>query len=208
MRKFVPVFVSVGLVGVLLFPGIREARAQKQATVAELFRQLQSEETSNTAERQLEKLARHDPAARKYLASHLPALLRVDPMGTHAQYEKTLRLSSSWCDSVQLAGKLKIIEAAPALARWITVSTSPGLRNQPLTNNPAALALVEIGDPSVPLLKTLLGSNAKDERWNAAYALFEINSMSAKSTLREYAASGRDRELARFIADGVSQDTK
>jgi len=179
-------------------PGIS---AGQQPNVQQIFRQLQSEETSRNAEIRLLKLATDDPGARHFLALQLPAMIATDPRGTQEYYEKHLALSATWCNAVDLAAELKIAEAAPALAKWVALSSQPSLSfgSGEIFHHPAAVALIKIGDQSVPALKSVLYQVDKEQRWNAADVLMEINSAKSKAVLRKYASQGHDRQLARYI---------
>lgn len=89
--------------------------------------------------------------------ARLPALIEPGP-GASLQV---------WCNGVRLAGALKTVEAAPALAKWITVSTEPTLTlssEAQLRTSPAGKALVQIGDPAIPALQNLLEDGNKDQR--------------------------------------------
>ncbi len=179
-------------------PGIS---AGEQPNVQQLFRQLESDETSRTAEIRLTKLATDDPRARHFLALQLPAMIATDPRGTHEYYEKHLTLSATWCNAVNLAAELKIAEAAPALAKWVALSDYPPLSfgSGEIYHHPAAVALIKIGDRSVPALTSVLYEGDKNQRSNAADALMAINSAKSKAALRKYASQGHDRQLARYI---------
>lgn len=173
--------------------------AQVRPAIQQLFQQLQSKQTSDHAYFQLVELTGIDAPAHAralhYLALHLPALIEVDPRDPK---QRTL-ISLQWCNAVKLAGELKIVEAAPGLAKWISISTEPGLWVGALIGRPAGLALVQIGDPSVPVLQKLLADGNKDERWNAVYALNEIQTSKAVKVLRDYEARGQDYQLREFV---------
>ena len=176
--------------------------AEQQPNVQQIFRQLQSEETSGNAEILLMKLGRDDPRARQFLALHLPAMIATDPRATTPEaYEKHDTLSATWCNAVELAAELKIAEAAPALAKWVGLSKDPSmsLGSGELFQHPAAIALVKIGDPSVPALTSVLNEGAEYQRSSAADALIEINSAKSKAVLRKYISEGHDRKLAQDI---------
>jgi hypothetical protein len=170
--------------------------AGQQSDVRQIFQQLQAEKTSEKAEIQLIILGRDDPRARHFLALHLPAIIATDPRGT-----PDLTLSRTWCYAVDLAAELKIAEAAPALAEWVGLSKDPGmsLGSGELFQHPAAIALVKIGDPSVPALKSILNEGAEYQRSSAADALMEINSSKSTAVLRKYVSQGHDRKLAQDI---------
>ena len=175
--------------------------AQEQPELQQLFRQFQSEQTTKNAEIRLLQLAKDDPKARRFIAPRLPAMIAVDPRGTTDYYEKHQSLSTTWCNAVDLAGKLKIAEAAPALAKWVALSTNPGLNfgAGEISHHPAAVALVQIGDAAIPDLTSALNTGDKDLRSSAADTLLELHSTKADAVLWKYSSDGHDRELARYI---------
>jgi len=165
--------------------------AQQPLQISDIFRQLQQVETTDQATEQLLKIAKEDPTAKRYLAEHLPLLI-----------ERGTIDSPAWRNSVCLAGELKIPEAATALGKWIGVDaggfiTKTTLLN--LDNNPAAKALVKIGDPSIPVLNKILERGSKKERTRAIYALRLIHSSVAKVTLSQHVANEADSGLHDFI---------
>ncbi|HXO88748.1 MAG TPA: hypothetical protein VN885_08870 [Candidatus Acidoferrales bacterium] len=125
--------------------------AQSRPTVQQLFRELQSNRTSDHAEAQLRELGSTGVHARRFLALHLPALIETDPRTTEEERDRGQPIRLTWRNEVRLAGELKIVEAAPGLAKWITVSTSGGMAlgigEEALVDSPAGQALVQIGDP-------------------------------------------------------------
>ena len=182
------------------------ALAQAESTVQQLLLELQYQPSSDQAEIQLLNLARGDARARQYLVTHLPRLIEADPRRTQKYLEahpgQTL-LSPTWCNEVQLAEQLKMVEAAQALGKWIALSTSPeldlGSHGAALEDSPAGRALVQIGDPSIRVLKSLLSDADKSRRSHAAYALIAIDSPKSRAVLSSYVSTGRDRELAEYI---------
>ena len=179
------------------------ASAQARPAVQQLFRELQSGPTCNQAESELRELGSADSNARHFLALHLPALIEADPTPTQQERDRGEPVKPAWRDAVRLAGELKIVEAVPALAKWITISTSPavslGIGEEALVDSPAGQALVQIGDPSVPILQTKLSLGDQRERYHAAYVLNAIDSRNADKALSKYVADGRDRHLAELI---------
>jgi len=199
MRFFPKLLALTAVLSYSLGSGIHPLAAQAQPTVSALFQQLQSNQTSSQAEAQLLQLGNSDVGAKRYLARHLPALIGKGPKGSpQVPYPQQL-----WLDEVRLAGELRMVEAAPALAKWISVRTGGGLitqfREESLQDSPAGTALVQIGDPAIPTLQDLLAHGNRDERVEAARALDDIGSPKATATLRQYAATGQDRDLADFI---------
>lgn len=184
--------------------------AAPSPAVLELLKKLQIPETTDEACNQLESLAEADPKVRKYLAERVVALVDVGPEqhqsklpGSEAQYPRPV-----WRNAVKLASDLDVTEAAPALVRWIGVTTTPVFTYasaMTLRNNPAGQALIRFGDASVPVLRGGLEHDELEQRWDCAYALFEIDSPQATAALRDYAAHGTDKELVQFINQAVSR---
>ncbi len=169
--------------------------AQQSTDVQTLFRQLESRETTDSAAEKLLKLGKSDPRARQYLAGQLPVMIETGPDN-----------SQPWNNAVQLAGRLKIAEAAPALVRWIgkggrgTVTLTDTVM---LRNNPAAKALVEIGDASLPPVGSILQRGNLAERWDAALVLHNIDTRAAKDILRNHLERESDASLRSFIKNSL-----
>jgi hypothetical protein len=168
--------------------------------VSLVFQRLQSKspEEIRQASEDLLRQGKSDPKAREYIVLHLPPMIERGP----AQKDHP----GSWITLVHLAGELKIAEAAPALAKWLTIdnigeiSTAGFMR---LENNPAGAALVQIGDPAIPAVITVFDRGTLRERRNAVYVLNQINSPSAKRALREQLNREPDEDLRDFIRKSV-----
>jgi DNA-binding transcriptional ArsR family regulator len=191
--------VSVAMIASALSAATLFSSAQSKATLSDLVQRLKAEQTSSEATEQLLKLGKTDPRARAYLADHLPAIIETGPQ----------RSLPSWSNAVKLAGELKIVEAAPALSRWISVLTGNGVvslgEQLQLTNSPAGTALVSIGEPAIPALRTTLQQGDMQDRWRAACALNVIGSVKAKTVLREHLAHEPDATLRDFIEKSTSK---
>jgi hypothetical protein len=203
MRLRRELIVVAALLTWAIEPGILCAATQVKPTIQQLFRQLQDKRTSDQALTELLKLGNADTGVRQFLAIHLPAFIDADPRDRRPNRHTLLR--PEWCNAAQLAGGLKLVEAAPALAKWIsfrtgslvTLSTVEGL-----TNSPAGTALVQIGDPAIPALRQVLEHDSRRTwRSDAAFALISINSQESKAVLRDYAARAPDRQLGELIRD-------
>jgi HEAT repeat protein len=165
-----------------------------QPGLAALVQNLESPQTTNDAAEQLMKLGKSDPKVREYLAIHLPQMIEKDSGGP-------------WMNAVHLSGALKIAEATPALAKWLTVDnvgeiTTAGFIK--LENNPAGKALAEIGDPAIPTLIGVLVHGSLRERRYALYALNLIGSPRAKKTLRTHLKREPDESLRHFIQEALA----
>ncbi len=166
--------------------------AQTGSTTLTLFRELESAQTTNQAAEQLLRLGKTNAMARQYLAAHLPPLIEAGP-----QFSVPV-----WGNAVDLAGELGIVNAAPALAKWISVRNSPvtGLSQEvSLRHNPAAAALARIGNPAIPALEGPLERGDLNERREAVYALDLIGSPKARSVLHKHAAHEPNAGLRDFI---------
>jgi hypothetical protein len=195
--------VTMALLGWGIGLAISCMSAQAQPSVQQLFRDLQSTEKTDRAEVQLLRIATSNEEARQFLAARLPALIEEDPAPTESDYQQGRYVRAVWQNSVQLAGELRIAAAVPALVKWFTVSTSPfqglGIGQEALVDTPAAMALANIGDASVPSVQPLLSRQNLNERYHAAYVLLSINSPKADAVLRDYVRRGQDRGLADLI---------
>lgn len=169
---------------------------QPEEPVVAVFQRLESQSPTeiHQATEQLLKRGRSDPKVREYVALHLPPIIETGP----AQKE----YPGPWIELVRLAGGLRISEAAPALAKWLTIDnigeiTTAGFVR--LENNPAGAALAEIGDPAIPAIVQVFNSGTLRERRYAVYVLNLINSRDAKSALQKQLTREPDKDLRDFI---------
>jgi uncharacterized protein len=182
--------------------------------VLDLWKKVQSPETTDDATDRLETLAESDTKIRNYLAEQVPALVGAGP----AHYQPKIPDSAVqypgpvWRNAVKLARDLNITEAAPELVKWISISTGHmlGLTSETeLTYNPAGQALIEMGDASAPALRDGLDGSAADEmsksrRLDCSRALLMIGSPRAIDALRDYAARGTDKAVVDDIKRGLA----
>lgn len=159
--------------------------AQTHRSPSELLRELQSEQTSDTARDELLKFGKSDPELGRYLSIHLPPLIQNAP-------RRGMACSGTpcpWKNAVVLAGNLKIAEAAPALAEWISwrePDKPAGLSLEGrLVFYPAAKALVQIGDPAVPAIQNALDNGNPSDHYRAVRVLCNIHSAKTKEILRD-----------------------
>ena len=139
---------------------------QGHQSVSRLFENLRSPDTTNDAVDRLEAQAGSDLGTKQYLAAHLPALIEAGPKYYHpSTLDSAVQYPGPvWLNAVMLARDLKLIEAAPALAKWISVKTSPITTlttDAHLENSPAGKALVQIGEPAIPSLQEILEHKKK-----------------------------------------------
>jgi hypothetical protein len=186
MRRSLKLIASVAMLGCWVGPGVPCNLAQSHPSPSELVQELQSNQTTDNARDELLKLGKSDPEVRQYLTVHLPPLIEIGPrMATCPGYPCQV-----WKNALAVAAGLKIGEAAPAIARWITVkgvNPSPGIHpyGNKLEINPAAIALSLMGDPAIPALRHVLNSGSPDERALAVGSLCTIQTPKAKAVLRE-----------------------
>jgi HEAT repeat protein len=166
--------------------------AQEPAGPAALFQQLQASGTTDRATQILLQRGAADPEVRKYISSRLPAMINI---GWKGQYKQ-------WKNAVRLAGELKIAEAVPALAKWISLDnvgeTSAG-EYQRLETNPAAKALSQIGDPAIPALVNVIEHGTTREKWSAYFALNLIASPRAYAAIHDRRELEDDPNIRAFI---------
>lgn len=177
-----PIFVILWLISTTAI----RLPAQESMSVPGLFKQLQSEETTDQATAQFLKRGPSDTDAKNYLAKRLPAIISEEPKSHYV-----------WLNSVRLAGAFRITEAIPPLTKWINAATED-TGGTPAENNrldpfPCAKALVQIGDPAVPALTETLEKGDSHHRWFAYRALFLIGSARAISALRDHLSHESDR---------------
>lgn len=194
MRRITNVVIPIAvIIGFFVLPVL------PQTKVSDLFRQLESRRTTDSARTQLLQLGRSDPKARQYLAIHLPPLIAADPRNSDPGHEFLRR---QWMNAVYLAGALKLVEAAPVLAKRLDVRSTPVGGNYwdaNLGGLPAGYALCQIGDPAIPLMQGMLADGNSDQRTHAAYVLGAMNSPKSIAVLEDYAKNGRDRQLVDYL---------
>src|SRR3984885_15823048 len=106
--RLITAFVALGC---WCGPGVHSMLAQGRPSPSELVQQLQSEKTSNKARDELLRLGKSDPRVRQYLAAHLPSLIESGPSKADCPENSC----ETWLNAVELAGRLKIAKAVPAL---------------------------------------------------------------------------------------------
>ena len=187
MRKSNSLILMAASLGLSVLP--LPARTQ----VSALLRQLGSPRTTDSAKTQLLQLGGSDPEARRYLAIHLPLLIAAQPRSSHPDVRNVGSLRREWVNAVLLAGNLRLVEAAPALAKQIDVRTT---QQNFWGNNPTGYALCQIGDPAIPSVQRVLANGNQEQRKLAAYVLQEVDSPKSMGVLRDYGNHGKDPYLA------------
>lgn len=171
---------------------------QSPAPLDALFEQLRAPVTTDQAADQWSKLGKADPDARKYLATHLAALIEhVDVHYGSVSYKP-------WENAVRLAGELKLAEVSPSLAKWLEISTGRGTiiginTSLRLEDNSPGKALSQIGDPAIPALEPVLSHGSRTERLRAIYVLRLMHSPKARKALQAHMSNEPDESLRGFI---------
>ena len=154
-------------------------------------------EKSDTLEKVV-KLAQKDPRAREYVVQKLPQMIR-EPY------------SDLWMDAVRLAGRLKAIEAIPALQE--AMSRPPVPTGTFFTLGPAwlldgdivAQMLSRIGEPAIPAVATLLKSEDWARRHRALLILRNIGTPAARRVMEDQLPLETNRENRGFIEGALSE---
>lgn len=188
-----PLSVSV----LCYFLALQGVGSSQSLRLEDLIRELGAPATSDRAADDLLRLGRSDPAARKYLAQRLPAIIARGPISHEA-----------WTNSTRVAGGLRMAEASAALAKWIdvdvggTITFSQELR---LENKPAANALAQIGEPALPAVAGVLENGGLGARWTAAYVLNSIGSSAAKKALGRHLPREHNPHIRDFILSALEK---
>jgi hypothetical protein len=158
MRTLAEKIVAIAVLGCWSCFGAGNIIAQTHPSTSELLKRFQSPKNTDDARKQLLQLGNSDPDVRRYLAVQLTPMIERGPKSCPPSQIEDLFArwhSCPWYNAVELAGKLKIGEAAPALSPWINWRSEgpllPTLEAQ-LIFHPAAKALYEIGDPAIPVV--------------------------------------------------------
>jgi hypothetical protein len=168
------------------------AIGQQRQPVTDIFERFLAPKTTDKAAQQLLRRAKSDPAARKYVAEHLPSVIEKGPK----------EADEPWLNAVRLAGELKMSEATSALTRWVSLQTHGTVTMATwarLDRYPAAKALSQIGTPALPALAGVLEHGIAEERNAATRALDLIGSSEAKNILQKHLNEEQDPELRALI---------
>lgn len=139
---------------------------------------------------------RRDPAARQYVVQELPDMISKSE-------------TDVWLRTVSLAGKLKAVEAVPALLEAMsrrafpaeTYITFGGIMR--LDNDIVAKALSRIGNPAIPGVENLMRSPDETTRGRAIRILRNIDSPAARKALRGRLPQESNPDLKELIRDGL-----
>ncbi len=163
-----------------------------------LLQELQVPEESNQAFAEIEKYLSANQGLRSELLSHLPAMMAKE------QDSQVLANES------RLAGELKVRDCIPSLLALYRKGDQVGIvvtlsRIMRLADDPAGEALVKIGDPSIPSLKSLLASSNPIMRRKAVLVFVNINSAASRTALREHRPHETDPYLQHTIDSNQEQ---
>jgi HEAT repeat protein len=140
-----------------------------------------------------------DPEVRKCLSRQLPVLLE--------QYqERKDGRNFIWGSEAQVAGYLKIVEAAPVLARRIDMHTSGGMGGSMGYNffdYEADYALTRIGPPAVRLVIDVLNHGNPLQREIAAHVLRYIGTHDAWQALEDRLPKESDPKVRARIREAL-----
>jgi hypothetical protein len=212
IRKKLPRALHSGLIAAFVVlgcwggPGVPWTRAQGHPSPSKLVQNLQSEQMTDDARDELLRRGKSDPEIRQYLTAHLPSVIESGESSPDCSGNSC----EPWLNAVHLAGRLKIGAAAPALAKWIDWRNpgAPVLGMGPearLVFNPAARALIEIGDPAVPAVQHALEYGNSREHYRALRVLCIIHSASAKAVLRDHLQHEPDPDLQAMIKRALEE---
>lgn len=187
------------------------ASAQKHLAPSEVVQKLRSDKTTDEARKQLVQLANSDPDVKQYLAAQLPAMIQVGPKSCPQSDIADLDArwhACPWYNAVELSGKLRIAEAATALAPWISWRAEgpllPTLEAQ-LVFHPAAKALAAMGDPAIPALQQALSSGNPKDHAVAVRVLCIIHTEKSKAVLRDYLPREHDADTQAMIKRAIEE---
>lgn len=211
MRTLVAMIATTAVLGSWSGLGNHCAMAQNHPSVSELVQKLQSDKTTDDARKQLLRLGKSNPEVRHYLADQLPPLIERGPKSCPPSQIEDLfdRLHACpWDNAVELAGSLKISETASSLSRWINWRNNGPLSTSmeaQLIFYPAAKALAEIGDPSVPVLQRVLNSGNSGEHARAVRVLCIIHTPKAKAVLQDDLPQETDPYVQTMIKNSLRE---
>lgn len=152
---------------------------------------LQNPGTTFSAAKYLYEHAKSDSGVRSVLLTELPHLI------DSAQNQEVFESETG------LAGRLKIESAVPILVKILERGDASGVvtlsRMMHLRNDPAGSALVQIGDPAVEGVKTLLRSQNVAVRRRAILVLINIDSETAHRSLQMHMPHEGDESLIKLM---------
>jgi HEAT repeat protein len=177
----------------------KSAFAQTAPELQQLVTQLHDPTTTDEASIQIKALAGSNAAARRSLTKELPEVISKTSED-HSQFKV-------WLNSVRLAGELKIEESIPVLvtlfdpARYSPSAVSTRTSRTTFANDPVAKALVQLGEPAIGPVSSILEDKNKDQytRLRAALVLYNMKSPDADTALVQDLQTETDPRVRSFI---------
>ena len=171
--------------------------AQNVTNISRLFDQLNHQGTSDHAALQIRQAALKDPAVRQYIVEKLPGMIDKP------------EVNKVWRNAVRLAGNLKVSEAIPSLQN----AFARGQQGRPagttltsemqLDDDVVAKALAEIGEQSIPAVKSFLTNGDSKARRRAVLILLNMKSAAAGRILEEQLQRETDPRIKSLIESGL-----
>jgi len=172
------------------------ALGQENTEIAGLYESLTRAESTDAAAQWILDLSVKNPSVKGFAAAKLPPLIRSSEIGP------------VWLNAVRLAGQLKVAAAVPALIESLT--RGPVGRGEVtmaqyanLDMDVVAKALAEIGEPSIPPVKKMLGDNDAAQRKRGAMILLKINSPQSRRVLRNHLKAESDPAIRIWIEQNL-----
>jgi HEAT repeat protein len=164
---------------------------QDRPRIEALFAQFEQNGTHADTYAELKTLAQGDPDSRQYIAERLPTLI-------HGGDDKP----SLWVVAVQLAGDLKVIEAAPILSDLLRFDHRAAISfgaDINLSDDPVAWSLSLIGDPATDSVAGLFQKGDAPTRRRATIVLANVGTPRAREALFRQIDNEPDPALKAFM---------
>ena len=188
---------SRSLAGILTFCFCSSGSHAQQLDISALFKQLETRDTSQQAAMMIVKRAKDSQQDRALIVDALPSML-----------------DKAWdgpviANEMLIAGDLQVKECIPELLKYYLKGDAGGYvtqtRIEDLADDPAGLALAQIGRPAIPEMQRLLGSDKSDLRLKAVRVLINMHSETADTLLQQHLVSESDEYTKRLI-NGAAAD--
>jgi hypothetical protein len=163
----------------LLSIALTQAPPQSAPNIRNLMAELSDvRTTSPDVAQQILVVAKKDASARDYVVQRLPDL--IDAPG-----------SDVWVNAVQLAGKMKALEAIPSLQKAMSRRPFPAQKfvtfaTPPLQLDIVAKALSQMADPVVPSVVALLKNGDELMRNRCVVILINLDTPASRKAIREW----------------------
>jgi hypothetical protein len=187
----------MGVIGIFCL-SVSSAAQHPRLNVSNLFTQLSQLSTTDRATRRILKAADNDSDVLREAAERLPGMIDNPTM------------DKIWLNAVLLAGKLKVADALPALQRafdrgkqGIPANMTMGAEVS-LGDDIVAKAFAEIGNPSLPAVKSFLQSADLKMRRRAILILRNIKSPASHALLQEQFRIETDPRNQFFIKNALA----